>query len=120
LGRDGGRPAKPTIVVLSAGCAPIERAVLAGIEEEGVPYTVDRITDRRPATELAPLAAARSPLGVGVGVDSVGRVCVHPDKLATVFAELISRPGDPVPARALGHNAARIVIGLPLKPLDRA
>lgn len=119
MGRDGGQPVKPTIVVLSAGCVLIERAVLAGIEEEGVPYTVERVADHRPATEFAPLAAARSPLGVGVGVDSLGRVCVHLDKLATVVAELISPPGDRAAARALGHNAARIVVGLPLKALDR-
>jgi hypothetical protein len=114
LVRDGGQPTKPAVVVLSAAAGPIEDAVLAGIEEEGVPHSVVRV-GHGPATELAQLAAVRSPLDVGVGVDALGRVCVHPEKLSEPLPELTSSAADRAVARALGHNAARIVVGLPLK-----
>jgi hypothetical protein len=107
------------IVVLSAADGPLLREVLAGIEEEGVPYSVD--ADAGPsavtATELALRAALRSPLHVGVGVGVSGEVCVHHDKLADPVAELCSDgAANRDIARTLGHNAARIVVGLPLKP----
>ncbi|WP_245234142.1 glycerol dehydratase reactivase beta/small subunit family protein [Mycobacterium sp. PS03-16] len=115
MAREGGQPAKPAIVVLSAADGPVEHAVLAGIEEEGVPYTVQRVTDGRAAPELARDAAGRAPLGVGVGVDTRGGVCAHQDKLPAPVPGLMSDGADPDVARALGHNAARIVVGLPLK-----
>ncbi|MGE2832655.1 glycerol dehydratase reactivase beta/small subunit family protein [Mycobacterium sp. SMC-4] len=117
MAREGGQPPKPAIVVLSAEAGPIETAVLAGAEEEGVPYVLDRVADDRSATALAKAAAARSPLGVGVGVDSRGHVCVHPDQIPAPLAGLTADAGDARAARTLGHNAARIVVGLPLKPL---
>jgi hypothetical protein len=114
--REGGQPDKPVIVVHSVVAGPIEDAVLAGIEEEGVPHAVERVRDGAAATELAQTAAARSPLGVGVGIDAHGQVCVHPEKLAAPLPALTSMGGaDTGVARALGHNAARIVVGLPLK-----
>ena len=119
--RDGGQPEPPVIVVLSAGAGPVLREVLAGIEEEGVPYSVERGSAGDVATsavDLARRAARRSPLHVGVGVGASGDVCVHHDKLDEVVAELCS--GDaahPDAARILGHNAARIVVSLPLRPL---
>ena len=119
--RDGGQPRPPVIMVLSAGEGPVLREVLAGIEEEGVPYSVDR--DRTDgvvasAVDLARQAAQRSPLHVGVGVGASGDVCVHHDRLDEVVAELCSRgAADADDARVLGHNAARIVVSLPLRPL---
>lgn len=112
--RDGGQPPKPAVVVLSVGAGPIEDAVLAGIEEEGVPHAVVRV-GHGAATELAQLAAVRSPLDVGVGVDDLGGVCVHAEMLPEPLPELTSSAADRAAARALGHNAARIVVGLPLK-----
>lgn len=117
MAREGGQPAKPTIVVLSAAAGPVEQAVLAGIEEEGVPYTVQHVTDERAATALAGDAAARSPLGVGVGVDVRGHVCAHQDKLPAPAPGLTSAGPDRDAARMLGHNAARIVVGLPLRDI---
>ncbi len=117
MGRDGGQPEPPVIVVLSAG-GPLEREVAAGIEEEGVPYAVHAAhgAESMPrATDLAIEAARRSTLQVGVGVGESGDVCVHHAKLAGTLADLTSDSAGRATARALGHNAARIVVGLPLK-----
>lgn len=116
--RDGGQPGPPVIVVLSAGDGPLLREVLAGIEEEGVPYSVHADPDTAvvTATDLARRAALRSPLHVGVGVGPSGDVCVHHDKLAEPVPELGAATANLDIARTLGHNAARIVVGLPLKP----
>ncbi|OMC39046.1 pduH protein [Mycobacterium sp. GA-1841] len=102
---------------MSSGEREVERQVLAGIEEEGVPYTVFSGDDAVSASELARCAALRSPLQVGVGVAAAGEVSVRHAKLVDPLPELSSgAASDPVTARILGHNAARIVVGLPLKP----
>ncbi|OMC00155.1 pduH protein [Mycobacterium sp. NS-7484] len=104
---------------MSSGEGEVERQVLAGIEEEGVPYAVLPGADAVSAPELALRAAQRSPLQVGVGVTAVGEVSVRHAKLADPLPELSSGSGiDATTARILGHNAARIVVGLPLKPDD--
>lgn len=118
---EGGQPDKPAILVLSGGGAgEIEREVLAGIEEEGVPYVVETPTgdDAAPADAraLAQRAAGRSSLSVGVGIDERGRVCVQHQKLADQLSVLSSSgAAGPSWARTLGHNAARIVVGIPLR-----
>ena len=40
--REGGQPVKPAILVLSVSSGAVEDHVLAGIEEEGVPATVEQ------------------------------------------------------------------------------
>ncbi|MFC7675909.1 glycerol dehydratase reactivase beta/small subunit family protein [Mycolicibacterium sp. GCM10028919] len=111
----GSGPNRPVIVVASAAAGPVERAVLAGIEEEGVPFVVERVADGD-AVELARTAALRSPLGVGVGIDVSGGVCVQPEKVADPVPELVALPtAGARTGRTLGHDAARICVGLPLK-----
>lgn len=113
---EGGQPEKPAILVLSQGGGQLESEVLAGIEEEGVPAVVERPGGGQDAIALACHAADRSSLSVGVGIDSEGRVCVHHDKLPEPLAELMSPAGAGAgAARILGHNAARIVVGVPLR-----
>ena len=118
LGR-GGQPSRPVIVVIAAGAGPAVREVLAGIEEEGVPSSAQPVaeTDRGiAAADLAVRAAMQSPLQVGVGVSAAGDICVCHAKLVQPVFELPA--GSPnVAARTMGHNAARIVAGLPLKAL---
>lgn len=112
---------RPVIVVLSAAPAsgPAHsrvREVCAGIEEEGVPFVRLPGDDEPDAAGLARSAARRSPLDVGVGVDARGAVCVHHDKLAAPLPALAAgAAAELAVARTLGHNAARIVVGLPLK-----
>ncbi len=108
------RPVRPAIVVASVAAGPLEDAVLAGIEEEGVPAVVERVTAGR-AVDLARTAARQSPLGVGIGIDGDGAVCVQPEKVADPIPELVVTPAAVAAARTLGHDAARICSGLPLK-----
>lgn len=113
---EGGQPDKPAILVLSCGSDPVETEVLAGIEEEGVPCVVERPGGNEDANTLGRLAAHRSSLSVGVGIDRAGRVSVQHEKLPDPCAGLFSGgQADPVTARNLGHNAARIVVGIPLR-----
>lgn len=113
----GGQPQRPVIVVLAAGAEQTVRAVLAGIEEEGVPSVAESVADSdrgAAAAHLAMRAAAQSPLQVGVGIGGDASVSVCHAKLADPVFELA--PGSATgAARTVGHNAARIVTGLPLK-----
>ncbi|MFF3442712.1 glycerol dehydratase reactivase beta/small subunit family protein [Streptosporangium sp. NPDC002721] len=120
------------------------REIGAGMEEEGVPYRVedhrigdgwvgdgwvgdgwvkgDRVGDGcgdvagGGARELAFAAARASGLGVGVGVDAAGNICVHHAKLPPDAPAMAGTASD---ARVLGHNAARLVAGVPFKQFER-
>ncbi|MCV7288454.1 glycerol dehydratase reactivase beta/small subunit family protein [Mycolicibacterium wolinskyi] len=108
------------VVLSAAGGGVIEREVLAGIEEEGVPHSLLPAGLDAVAADLARHASARSPLRVGVGLDATGEVCVHHEQLAEPLPDLGSGgTADAETARTLGHNAARIVVGLPLKRQNR-
>ncbi|GII57871.1 pduH protein [Planotetraspora thailandica] len=89
------------------------RDLTAGIEEEGVPYHLESGTGG--SVELAYAAAQASGLGVGVGVDADGNVCVHHAKLPS---DMPAVTGPASAARIIGHNAARLVVGVPLKQPD--
>ncbi|AQA06073.1 hypothetical protein BVC93_02640 [Mycobacterium sp. MS1601] len=107
------------MLVISAHAGPLETEVLAGIEEEGVPFVVDRPRVLQGAVEMAVAAAGRSSLSVGVGIDADGRICVQHDKLVGPLEELCSDAHThPTWARMFGHNAARIVVGIPLIEID--
>lgn len=115
-GREGGQAAKPAILVVSALQGPVEKQVLAGMEEEGVPFVLERASADQQADELASGAALRSTLEVGVGIDGMGRVCVQHGKLTDTLPTLsFDGRSDLALARSAGHNAARIVVGLPLR-----
>lgn len=110
------QPQRPAIIVLSDGPDSVVREVLAGIEEEGVPREAHAVTDPADAAELAIRAAAQSPLQVGVGIGAAGEVSVCHAKLEQPVFELVAGAA-PILIRTLGHNAARIVAGLPLRTL---
>ncbi|MCK9902194.1 hypothetical protein CC117_24915 [Parafrankia colletiae] len=127
---DRARRGRPTIVVrydLDQSDPRLVREIHAGMEEEGVPFRTEPAHgdhshgDHRgnndhggEAAALAYAAAQASALDVGVGVDAHGTVCVHHAKLPPA-APVLTGPASA--ARVLGHNAARIVVGLPLRPL---
>lgn len=67
------------------------------------------------ARELAFAAAQASALGVGVGVDAVGNICVHHAKLPPDAPAVAGTAPD---ARVMGHNAARLVVGVPFKQFE--
>jgi hypothetical protein len=104
----------PSVVVRCAEPGPGLRAIQAGLEEEGVPVRVEDAPGGD-VTMLAFGAAQASSLGVGIGVDADGVVCVHHAKRPRDSPVLVAPPAG---ARVCGHNAARLVIGLPLKTLD--
>ncbi len=126
--RDAGRPEPPAVVVwlspLVGTDPPLLREVLAGLEEEAVPAVVG--VARPPedggapedCVDLAERAAERSTLEVGVGV-GVDGVCLTHRALPTGSPlEHRVAPVSLSQARRLGHDAARLVVGVPLKVGD--
>lgn len=116
---ESGSAESPTIVVICPLQTPLLREVLAGIEEEGVPYsaTVLSVVESPlpDAVTLAHRAAQRSSLDVGVGIDASGYICVHHTKRAEADPiELSNANVEAGDARRFGHNAARVVVGVPL------
>lgn len=113
------------------------REITAGLEEEGVPYRIengrtgdavengragDAVENGRTggARELAFAAARASTLGVGVGVDAAGNICVHHAKLPPDAPALAGTASDARGiARTMGHNAARLVVGIPFKQFEK-
>ncbi|GAA1313039.1 hypothetical protein Psi02_68780 [Planotetraspora silvatica] len=105
-------PNRPAVVVLCrTGNRRCLRELGAGMEEEGVPFRTGDGTGGS-AVELAFAAAQASDLDVGVGMDAAGNVCVHHAKLPPDMPALTGRAAD---ARTMGHNAARLVVGIPFK-----
>ena len=115
-GLRGSQPPRPAIVVLAAGAPAVVREVAAGIEEEGVPFQTGPLSDRSAAADLAMRAAARSGLQVGVGVGAAGDVSVCHVRLEQPVFDLAAGTARPL-VRLVGHNAARMVVGLPLKTM---
>ncbi|MEX5635316.1 glycerol dehydratase reactivase beta/small subunit family protein [Parafrankia sp. FMc2] len=125
---------RPAIVVrhhLDQPDPRLIREIHAGMEEEGVPFRTEPAHSDHSglghhddhgrgddhggeAATLAYAAARASALDVGVGVDAHGTICVHHAKLPPAAPALT---GPASAGRVLGHNAARLVVGLPLRPL---
>ncbi|RKQ29290.1 dehydratase medium subunit [Oceanobacillus halophilus] len=92
--------------------------LLYGMEEEEVPFTVQRLKEDT-AIQLGYQAACSSRLGVGIGVGSDYSVILHYEKLLKeepLFQMNILDHS--LSLRALGANAARLVKGMPFKELD--
>ncbi|WP_037322914.1 glycerol dehydratase reactivase beta/small subunit family protein [Amycolatopsis thermoflava] len=89
--------------------SPVLREIRAGLEEEGVPLVVEEVSGGD-ALVLGYAAACLSSLDVGIGV--ADEVCVHHAKRPAGSPALT---GPLSRARVLGHNAARMVVGIPLK-----
>ncbi|MGP4082560.1 glycerol dehydratase reactivase beta/small subunit family protein [Pseudalkalibacillus sp. R45] len=83
--------------------------VCAGLEEEGVPFLLQKLNDVRDFIQLGNEAASMSPLQVGIGIDKDGKSCVHHQKLKQEEPYLQDTLQN---ARRLGKNAARLVKGL--------
>jgi propanediol dehydratase-reactivating factor small subunit len=111
---DRTQRARPAVVVRylpgEANRASL-REVAAGLEEEGVPWRLQQGGEGS-APDLAFDAARASALSVGLGVDAEGAVCVHHAKLPAARPVATGPAGQ---ARVLGHNAARLVTGIPFK-----
>ncbi|SDF56426.1 glycerol dehydratase reactivase beta/small subunit family protein [Sporolituus thermophilus] len=111
-------PVKPTVMV---GYAPHPddtaklREVAAGLEEEGIPYTIKPV-DEADTVAIAYAAACASPLGVGLGIRE-REMCIHYYRLPETKPLFLSTGGNgPAVWRWFGYNAARLVKGTPFKP----
>ena len=90
------------------------REVQAGMEEEGIPFSI-MPSDDKAVMALANQAAYASKLGVGVGIGPDG-LAIQTDKLPDqkpLF--LLTNPGTQADWRNFGYNAARLVKGIPFK-----
>ena len=109
----------PRIIVRCIGKDEISEVeyIEYGIEEEGVPWTVQQGYEGD-STVVAHSAAADSPLKVGVSITPELRVVVHHQQLdsdAPVFD--ISKVTAET-ARKLGSNSARLAKGTPFKLIE--
>ena len=94
------------------------REVQAGMEEEGIPYSIIQ-KDEPDATLLAYQAACHSKLGVGLGIGPDG-VAIQYDKLPVsqpLFQ--LTTAGTASDWRRYGYNAARLVKGIPFKDQEK-
>ena len=113
---------KPCIVMAvypHAGSESKIRELQAGMEEEGIPWTMIQ-GNEVDATLLAYQAAVYSKLGVGVGIGPQGLAIQH-DKLPVqepLFQ--LTTSGTSRDWRTYGYNAARLVKGIPFKDQSQA
>ena len=122
-------PDRPAIHVTLAGEVDesLYKWISVGAEEEGIPCRLvpadevdDEIDDETDAAALAHAAARSSRLDVGVGVAS-GQIAVqerHMPVERPVVATEVEEDHAVHTCRTAGSNAARLVIGMPLR-LDR-
>ncbi|WP_051353202.1 glycerol dehydratase reactivase beta/small subunit family protein [Thalassobacillus devorans] len=87
------------------------KEVVAGLEEEGVPFLLQKSDPSINFIELGWNAAMSSPLQVGIGIDQHHHICVHHQKLNQTHPYLKNTLQN---GRKFGQYAARIVKGLPL------
>jgi len=117
---DQNKPCVLIYVFSHSGCEAKIREVQAGMEEEGIPYTVVHSNEVN-AAALSYEGASKSKLGVGIGIGEED-LCIHYVKLPAqtpLFA--LQTSGTPGEWRHFGYNAARLVKGIPFKnhsPVD--
>lgn len=104
----------PALLVLDGGAAAgLVREVCAGVEEEGVPVRV-MAGISGDADRLGAVAADRSALRVGIGLDPLGAVVVRHALMSRHGPVHTLAGGGPAEWRRAGRIAARIITGLPL------
>lgn len=113
---DAPKPEIKVFHVKNAVPKDVITEILLGIEEEGLPYSVEE-KDPDTALYLAYQAAEASHLGVGIGIDS-SEIVLHHIKLKEdepLFS--ISAQNTEENYRSLGANAARVIKRMPFKAL---
>ena len=115
-------PDRPAIHVSLAPGADesLYKWIAVGAEEEGIPCRLDPADETNDETDVASLAhaaAQNSRLDVGVGIAS-GQVAVHERHMPVERPVIISEVEEDHASqacRSAGANAARLVIGTPLR-----
>jgi hypothetical protein len=106
---------RPSIHVYSANKAStFFQSLLDGLEEEGIPSTLQQKQENISALELGYLAAQDSNLGVGIGIDGEA-IILHYVKLDKDHPLFQISQNDTANQRILGANAARLIKGIPFK-----
>ncbi|EPZ52557.1 glycerol dehydratase reactivase beta/small subunit family protein [Alicyclobacillus acidoterrestris] len=83
----------------------------AGLEEEGVPYQCEQMAQEQQASEFGAIAALKSPLFIGIGVDRHLNCSLSHQNLPGNKEYITgSRHG----LRQFGRNCGRLAKGLPL------
>lgn len=105
---------RPFVAILvERGLDEARMEIEAGLEEEGIPWASRWMEAGKPRVDVAFAAATESRLGVGLAVDRDG-VCLHMSRLPSEQPMLERTGGDPRLWRLVGHDAARLVKGMPL------
>ena len=116
--RSGKRPMplddRPAVRLLLNTATAEAEAVAAGLEEEGIPFVLERADEVSDLASAAHDAAVRSRLGVGLAMQGL-HACLHLKKLLPERPFLRCTVADVEEARLLGSDAARVVKGLPLR-----
>ncbi|MBU3178776.1 glycerol dehydratase reactivase beta/small subunit family protein [Clostridium estertheticum] len=110
---------RPCIVVVTdKPDKNILKQLLAGIEEEGIPYEVD-VVNGDELLKITHKAAVYSRMGVGIGINQ-NRVLLHFSKLKVDKPILDAYLNDNIKdtARNIGNNAARLYKIMPFKNMD--
>lgn len=112
----------PAVWIFASPALPdgVMWAILCGLEEEGIPALLWDVPEG-PAQVLAKQAADGSPLAVGIGVSGVEkRVALSLRELPSnrPLFELATETCGSDLLRGVGANAARLVKGDPLSPLE--
>jgi hypothetical protein len=110
---------KPAINLLVSDQIPNDRIaeICYGMEEEGVPGSVEHLDSINPL-ELAHSASVASRLGVGIGV-ALDYAVITTEKLPSDRPYIaVHMTDDPRHNRMIGANAARLVKRIPLLPMD--
>ena len=106
------------VVVIDKPDKIILKQLLAGIEEEGIPYEVNTVNCLE-LFKITHKAALYSRMGVGVGING-NRVMLHYSKLKSdkpIFDVNLNRYIKET-ARSIGNNAARLYKIMPFKNIE--
>lgn len=92
--------------------------ILAGIEEEGLPYEIFNL-NKEDVLSTTHKASQQSKLGVGVGFSN-NRVIVHYSKLRenNAIIDTSLKDYEITKARKIGNNAARLYKVMPFKDIN--
>lgn len=116
----------PRIIVRSLSSGSLIEQLERGIEEEGVPWAVQRLEaddsdsdrQRTGSAAVAHQAASDSGLKIGIGVSADGELALHHARLPEDDPLLSVTNATASEARTVGTNAARLAKHMPLKPLN--
>src|SRR5262245_22994573 len=105
---------RPAVGLLLNTATAEAEAVIAGLEEEGIPFVLAYTSDVFDLTSTAHDTAVHSRLGVGLAMQG-SHACLHLKTLPPEHPLLRCTVADVEEARLLGGDAARVVKGLPLR-----